>query len=235
MKNILYHAKSPNHNLKKRKFILLEHEDENECEENELEIVNNIFKNTLTNHSSKSFNKSGVRTEGRNIYFETDVSLYSVSDLKEELTYLGNKLLKDQIDNDTEEPLPIKLHIKSNGGTLIDGFDAVEYIKNCPVPVHTYVEGMVASAATLMSTVGSKRFMQPTAFMLIHELRSGVWGKMSEIEEEVDNLQKSSKLIKDFYLEHTLLSRTKLNDLLKKDINLTAKECLKYGLIDEIK
>jgi ATP-dependent protease ClpP protease subunit len=49
------------------------------------------------------------------------------------------------------------------------------------------VEGYVASAGTLIAIVGTKRFMQPNAYMHIHELTCGVWDKMSYITDTFNN------------------------------------------------
>ena len=119
----------------------------------------------------KGLHKSGVRVDGRDIYFESGVDDHSVGALKEALTEVSKKLRKKAID-DEDEPKAIRLHIKTQGGILSDGFDAVDAIKACEVDVHTIIEGFVASAGTLMSTAGTKRFMRPNALMLIHELLS---------------------------------------------------------------
>jgi len=70
--------------------------------------------------------------------------------------------------------------------------------------------------------------------MLIHELRSGTWGKMSVIEDEVENLKKMMGKIKEIYTEHTKLKKKDLDAILKKDNDWYADECLKNGLVDEL-
>ena len=42
------------------------------------------------------------------------------------------------------------------------------------------------------------------------------------------------KMIKNNYLQHTKIPKKKLNNILKHDIWFDAKQCLEYGLIDEI-
>lgn len=181
----------------------------------------------------KGLSKSGVRVDGRDIYFETGVDDHSVGSLKEALMDVSKKLRKKAID-DEDEPKAIRLHIKTQGGILSDGFDAVDAIKACDVDVHTIVEGFVASAGTLMSTAGTKRFMRPNAIMLIHELRGGSWGKFSEMEEMVKNMKKYMAMIEEHFLDHTKFTRSKLRTMLKKDLYLDVKESIKYGLVDEV-
>ena len=100
------------------------------------------------------------------------------------------------------------------------------------------IEGAAASAATLISVVCHERIIRKNAYMLIHQMSSGFWGKMEEIKDEIINLKKLSKNLKKIYKQHTKLdnktSDIKLNHILKRDIWWDADECLKYGLVDEI-
>ena len=81
--------------------------------------------------------------------------------------------------------------------------------------------------------MGEKRFMTANSYMLIHQLRSGYWGKMSDIEDEVSNLKKLMKHITKFYLNKTKIDKSELKEILKKDITWNLKECINYGLVDE--
>ena len=102
------------------------------------------------------------------------------------------------------------------------------------MPIYTIIEGEAASAATLISVVGHKRFINSNAHMLIHQITSGFWGKMMEIEDEFKNLNLYMSKLKSIYENHTNLSEKKLNRILKKDIVWDSDTCLKYGLVDEI-
>ena len=68
----------------------------------------------------------------------------------------------------------------------------LDLIKNLNNPVHTYVDGFAASAATLLSLSGEKRFMTKNSLMLIHQLSSGFMGKFTEIKDENDNLDNTA-------------------------------------------
>ena len=70
--------------------------------------------------------------------------------------------------------------------------------------------------------------------MLIHEVRSGVWGPFEDIKEEVKNLELIMKYIRTLYLAHTKFTDSDLDEILKQDMYLDANECLKFGLVDEI-
>ena len=78
--------------------------------------------------------------------------------------------------------------------------------------------------------------MTKNSFMLIHELRTGVEGKYSDIMDEKENCDKLMNVIRDIYLEKTAgkLTQEFLEKTLKRDILLSSSECLDVGLVDEI-
>ena len=173
-------------------------------------------------------------TIDNNIYFNDDITMDTITSLNKEIRHLQNKLQSVSIKMGIEPP-PIKLHLTTYGGEIHAAFSAIACIKSCKIPIHTYIDGYVASAGTLISVCGNKRFMHKHSSMLIHELRSGIsWGKMSTLEEEVENCKKMMSKIKDLYVEHTKLKKKDLDAILKKDNDWYANDCLKHGLVDEI-
>ena len=132
------------------------------------------------------------------------------------------------------DTVPIYLHIYSNGGCIYSAFSAMDLIRSLKVPVYSVIEGATASAGTLISMICEKRLIRPLGHMLIHQLSSACWGKMSEMTDEYNNLKGLMKTIRDLYLQHTKLSLKKLNELLHQDIWLDAKQSITYGLADEI-
>ena len=100
--------------------------------------------------------------------------------------------------------------------------------------MHTIIEGASASAATLMSVVGAKRYIRPHASMLIHQLSSWFGGKLAEIEDDYKNVTQMHETIKEIYKKHTKIRDAELEDMLKHDLWWKADKCLDEGLVDEI-
>ena len=132
------------------------------------------------------------------------------------------------------DPPPIHLHIQSNGGSLFHTLYIIDLIKNINTPVYTYIDGFAASAATLISVVGKKRFITQNSLMLIHQLSGSDSGKFDELEEQLTNMKVLMTIIRNTYLNYTNINPVLLNSLLKKDLWLDARTCLTYGLVDEI-
>ena len=174
-----------------------------------------------------------IYRELNHIYFYSEIDRNTVSKLnillREAEEYCIITALKLRIDL-----VPIYLHIYSNGGYIHAAFSTIDVINSSKVPVYSIIEGATASAGTLISIVCKKRYIRPTAYMLIHQLTSEIWGKMDAIIDEYKNLSQLMKRITDIYSEYSSLTTNKLNKLLKHDLWLDAKKSIKYGLVDEL-
>jgi ATP-dependent Clp endopeptidase proteolytic subunit ClpP len=206
--------------------------------------------------SSLSSNGSIIVCEKNNtIHFNTEISARTMSDLIDKLHLLEKtvtvrqrkmkRTLSDLLDNDKNtdcldsvevvvSPKPITLYITSNGGLIYQAFSAIDTIKSLKVPVHTVCKGFVASAGTLLSLAGKKRYITSNSYMLIHELRSGTWGKHSQMVEDLDNSRALMEHIRSYYVKHTKITAAELDEQLKRDICWNAETCLEKGLVDEI-
>jgi ATP-dependent protease ClpP protease subunit len=132
------------------------------------------------------------------------------------------------------EPPPIELHIHSDGGSVFSGLAAMDYILRCKTPVHTYIDGSAASAATLMSIAGKKRFIHKNSFMLIHQLSTFLHGKYEEFKDEIRNQEMLMDTIRRSYKQYSKMSDDEIKELLKHDLWLDSKTALDFGLVDEI-
>lgn len=175
-----------------------------------------------------------VETSNNRIYYYSEVSRQKILVLNKNLKSLNDNLLNQAQLLNLKEPASIYLHVNSFGGSVFAGLSAVDYVISCEVPVITIVEGCAASAATLFSVVGAHRQIRSNAFMLIHQISSGMWGKYEELKDSLDNCDLFMRIIKDIYNEHTKVPKKKLNEILKHDLWFDAETCLEYGLVDEI-
>ena len=174
-----------------------------------------------------------VRTDNNHIYFYSEVTRPRCLVLNKAIKNLTTRL-HNQGTTLENNPANLYLHINSYGGSVFAGLSSVDYILTAKVPVVTIIDGCAASAATLMSVVGTKRLMHRHSFMLIHQLSSGMWGKFEDLKDDIANCELFMDTIKRIYEEHTTIPKKQLNEILKRDIWWDAKTCLKYGLVDEI-
>lgn len=168
------------------------------------------------------------------IYFYSDVTKDSVLGLFRQIDDVTRQLKICQFTYNLPKPPAIELHIHSDGGDIFAGLSAIDKITDNPVPIETYCEGIVASAATFISLAGCKRYITKNSFMLIHQLRSGMWGNYAQFKDEVENLDLLMILIKNVYAKTTKIDADELGNLLTHDLILDASRCLDYGLVDKV-
>ena len=167
------------------------------------------------------------------IYYYAGVSRESSVELNKKIGELESKSLTLGNTLDIDPPT-LKLLINSGGGSITAGISSMDTILRTKVPVHTYVDGFCASAATFLSVVGEKRFMSRNSYMLIHQLSTNFWGKYSEFEDEKQNLDLMMETIKRVYKEYTKVPEDTLDEILKHDLMWDAETCKTLGLVDEI-
>ena len=176
----------------------------------------------------------GVESDENRVYFYSNVGEKEVFELVKILRALDIEMQALSLRLGIKQ-IPIELHIHSGGGDLFSGLAAIDTIQNMKTPIHTYVQGSVASAATLMSVCGSKRFMYKNSVMLIHQISTSMmYGKYHEFLDEIENQNLLMEKVKSIYREKTKLDDETLDEMLQHDLWLSADKCLELGLVDKI-
>lgn len=192
----------------------------------------------LQNPIAGLLDNSKVDIVNNRIYYYAGISDDNILSFNKHLQSL---VVKAKIHSATNE-LPVQqsgsafVHIQSFGGSVFSGLSGMDTILEAreSIPVTTLIDGCAASAATFLSIVGTRRLMRRNSYMLIHQLASGMWGKYDKIQDEVENLDLFMDTIYNMYEEYTKVPKTKMKQILKRDMWWDAKTCLKYGMIDEI-
>lgn len=198
----------------------------------------------LSANTSATVSDSTVDAINNHIYFSASVTSATINKLVKLIQTKNNeykKIIKDATseikpnDNYTVQitPNPIYLHISSFGGSILAAMSAIDCIIKSEIPIYTIVDGYAASAGTIMSIVGKKRYITKNSYMLIHQLSSGVFGQMRQIEDNFTNCKLFMDRIKALYLKHTKLEQEQLEEQLKHDNWWDAETCIKHGLADE--
>lgn len=187
----------------------------------------------ISQEKQKYIGNSGLPSNS--IYFYNDVNNETSVLLNKAIDDLSKQLLIYQINYDLPITPHINLYINSDGGELFGALSIIDRIKSSKVPIHSYVEGLVASASTLISISCHKRYIRRNSIMLVHQLRSWFSGTHDNFKDENKNLDILAGIVKKTYLDNTKFDEKYLEELLKHDIYLNAEECVKFGLADEIK
>ena len=168
------------------------------------------------------------------MYFYCDVSEKTITKLIIELKKLETELRKKAIEFDGYKPR-IKLYIRSAGGDLYAGFSGMDHVQSMKIPIITIADGMCASAATFLLLGGKKRYATPSSHILIHQVSSGTfWGKYNDLKDDLKHCDVLMKQLKHLYTTKCEIPEKKLNKLMKRDVYLTAEECLEFKVVDKI-
>ena len=183
-------------------------------------------------------NQHTVSVAGDHIWFYGGIDERSAIMLNRALHEMSMKLAPTAFSSMQEvgSPSPIFLHINSMGGEVFSSFaiaDTVERISSI-TPIITVIEGCAASGATFISMAGAKRLMRKNSYMLIHEISDCVWGKYTDLKDSMTSNDTIMKAIKDWYSSKSKIPAKELDKILSRDIWWNSKQCLKYGLIDQI-
>ena len=177
--------------------------------------------------------KKNIKVVNNRIYFYADVNRKSVLELNIALQELRDKMKSTICELDVNSP-NIYLYIHSHGGDVYAGLSAMDHIMKCDIPVVTIVDGFVASAATLISLAGKRRLMYSHSQMLIHQIQTEMWGRYEELVDEMANTKVLQDKMRDIYTTLAKIPKTVLDKLMKKEVTLTAEECKKYSIVDEV-
>lgn len=177
---------------------------------------------------------SNIRVVENTIFFYSDVTDQTALDLNSILYELDIKLNNTYNFLGPDFIPHIKLRINSYGGSVFAGMAILDTIRSLKSDVHTYIDGAAASAATIISIAGKKRFIGKNSLMLIHQLSAGTYGKFSEMEDDMENNRRIMKMIKDIYKQYTKVPMKQIDDILKHDIWFDSAKCLEFGLVDQI-
>lgn len=149
-----------------------------------------------------------IRRKGNDIYFYSEVDRYSQMVLINLIQDIKAEIMQMTVEANGHYVAPIRIHINSLGGELDAGLALYDYISNLDVDTIGIVEGIAASAASLILLACKHREMTDNSSILIHQLSSGVIGTYSEITDHMENVDKAMMKLEDIYLNETTIGIT---------------------------
>ena len=188
--------------------------------------LNFNYKYKIPELDSDTETKTIIHTEDNNLYFQGEITPESCFYLQQNLIKLQKRENENQF---------INFYIQSIGGSLLPTFGVIDIMKLSRIPIYTFVNGYVASAATLLSVSGQKRYITKNSMMLVHSLRTSI-GEVNYqlLEDHYYNSVSMMNIIKKIYKEKSTIDDYHLEYLLQHDYWLNSTECLKYKFVDYI-
>lgn len=143
-----------------------------------------------------------------------------------------------------------KIQFNSPGGSVWDGlalFDEIQFFRSQGVRFTTSTIGMAASMAGILLQAGDTRVMSKESWVLIHKVSFGTQGDFDSISDRVKHLGRVQDRILDIFAARAKqagqngtasdpISKTRLkNGWERKDWWLSSDDCLKLGIVDEVR
>lgn len=128
----------------------------------------------------------------------------------------------------------INLRINSVGGDVFEALAIYNYLKSHKAKIHVYIDGLAASAASVVAMSGKKITMPSNAMMMIHNPSGGVYGNAEDMRDTAEILDKIRDSIANVYITRTGLEREKINSMMDAETWLSAQEAKDMNFCDEI-
>jgi ATP-dependent Clp protease protease subunit len=176
----------------------------------------------------------------RDLFFIKQVDQASIGDVTQKIIEINqdDEHLKKvySIYGLKYEPEPIKIYIDSYGGYVYQCFGLLSVMERSETPIHTIVTGCAMSCGFMMLISGHKRFAHKLSTPLYHQVSSGAFGTVKEMEEKIEESKRLQEQLESIVREKTNISKKKLKEIFdtKKDWYMTSEEALSLGVIDEI-
>ena len=163
-----------------------------------------------------------------------DMILYGTIGSDEWWDDICDKTFKEDIAN-LGEVENINLHINSPGGSVFAAVAIANTLKNHKAKVTAYIDGLAASAATIITSACDVVKMPKNALFMIHNPLTWAYGNKQELEKTGILLDKVKNSILETYLAKAKdKTKEELSALMDEEKWFNAEEAKEYGFIDEI-
>ena len=107
-------------------------------------------------------------------------------------------------------------------------------LKNHKGKVTVKIDGIAASAASVVAMAGDETLIAPTALMMIHDPSTCAMGNKADMEKAIILLDEVKESIINAYETKSHLSRNKIAKLMSDETWLNAKKAHEMGFVDGI-
>lgn len=140
-------------------------------------------------------------------------------------------LFKDELNSAEGD---ITVWINSPGGDCIAAAQIYNMLMNYKGNVTVKIDGIAASAASVIAMAGNKVIVSPVSMIMIHNPATIAAGDTSEMQKAIAMLDEVKESIINAYEIKTGLSRAKLSHLMDAETWMDANSAIEMGFADEI-
>ncbi len=165
--------------------------------------------------------------------------------LKDRIIFLGT-VITDDVANlvtaqllflESEDPdRDIYFYINTPGGSVTAGlaiYDTMQYIRP---QISTVCLGQAASMGAILLAAGTKtkRYALPHSRIMIHQPLGGFQGQATDVDIQAREILRMREELNNILMKHTGQSLKKIEKDTDRDLFMTGKQALEYGLVEEV-
>lgn len=139
------------------------------------------------------------------------------------------KLFKDELNLGDGD---ITVWINSPGGDCVAAAQIYNMLKDYPGKVTVKIDGIAASAASVIAMAGDKTYVSPVSMLMIHNPSTIAMGDHSEMQKAIEMLDEVKESIINAYVLKTGLSRARLSHLMDAETWMNANTAIELGFAD---
>ncbi|HEL0650319.1 TPA: Clp protease ClpP [Streptococcus equi subsp. zooepidemicus] len=166
-------------------------------------------------------------------------------EVTERILFLNGTIAEDSWFDDDVTPQLFKEELNSGGGNITvwinsPGGDCVaaaqiyNMLMEYKGDVTVKIDGIAASAASVIAMAGTKVLMSPVSMLMIHNPMTIAFGNVGEMEKAIAMLDEVKESIINAYEIKTGMSRAKLSHLMDSETWMDANKAVELGFADDI-
>ena len=140
-------------------------------------------------------------------------------------------MFKDELNSGDGD---ITVWINSPGGDCVAAAQIYNMLIDYKGNVTVKIDGIAASAASVIAMAGTKVLMSPVSMLMIHNPMTLAFGNTAEMQKAIDMLGEVKESIINAYEIKTNLSRAKLSRLMDAETWMNANKAVELGFADAI-
>lgn len=141
------------------------------------------------------------------------------------------QLFKDELNAGSGD---ITVWINSPGGDCVAAAQIYNMLTQYKGNVTVKIDGIAASAASVIAMAGNTVLMSPVSMMMIHNPATVAFGDHAEMQKAIDMLAEVKESIINAYVIKTGLTRAKLSHLMDAETWMDANKAVELGFADDI-
>lgn len=165
--------------------------------------------------------------------------------LKDRIIFLGSEINDAVADViaaqllflESEDPeKDIHLYINSPGGSVTAGLAIYDTMQYVTPDVSTMCVGQAASMGAVLLTAGAKekRYALPHSRIMLHQPLGGMQGQATDIDIHAKEILRVREELNGILVKHTGQTVKKIEKDTDRDMFMTSKQALNYGVIDQV-